>query len=83
MQLVNSETPNPLFTRYNQVSQVAPDKSYQPDIFDRFLQLTNLKEEKDRILLKVYIVSLFIPEIPHVILVLHGRQGSAKSTLKL
>jgi len=46
------------------------------------LQLTNLKEEKDRILLKVYIISLFIPEIPHVILILHGRQGSAKSTLQ-
>ena len=47
-----------------------------------FLQLTNLKEEEDRILLKVYIISLFIPEIPHVILILHGRQGSAKSTLQ-
>jgi hypothetical protein len=64
------------------VAQVVPGRDYELDIFERFLQLTNLKEEKDRILLKVYIISLFIPEIPHVILILHGRQGSAKSTLQ-
>jgi hypothetical protein len=59
-----------------------PDKNYEHEIFDKFLQLTNLKEDQDRILLKVYIVSLFIPDIPHAMLILHGEKGSAKSTLQ-
>ena len=73
-------TPNPMFIRYNQKPQAYPDRNYEGDIFDRFLKLTNLKEEKDRILLKVYIVTTFIPDIPHAMLILHGEQGSAKST---
>jgi hypothetical protein len=77
-----ANTPGPMFIRYNQTSQTKPDRNYEPDIFDRFLQLTNLKEDQDRILLKVYIVSLFIPDIPHAMLVLHGEKGSAKSTLQ-
>src|SRR5918994_7664703 len=77
-----ANTPGPMFIRYNQTPQIEPDRNYEPDIFDRFLQLTNLKEDQDRILLKVYIVSLFIPDIPHAKLVLHGEKGSAKSTLQ-
>jgi hypothetical protein len=75
-------SPRPMFVRYNQTSQAGPDRSYEPDVFDRYLQLTNLKEDQDRILLKVYIVSLFIPDIPHAMLILHGEKGSAKSTLQ-
>lgn len=75
-------TPIPLFVRYNQTEQVQPSENYEPDIFDRFLDLTNLKNEEDRILLTVYIISLFIPNIPHVVLQLHGEKGSAKSTLQ-
>jgi hypothetical protein len=71
-----------MFVRYNQIPQADPDRNYEQSIFDKFLGLTNLKEDQDRILLKVYIVSLFIPDIPHVILVLHGEKGSAKSTLQ-
>ena len=33
-------------------------------------------------LLKCYIISLFIPEIPKPILLLHGEQGGAKSTFQ-
>jgi hypothetical protein len=80
--IVNNETPNPIFCRYKQIAQITPQRNYEPDIFDRFLQLTNLKNYNDRILLKVYIITLFVPEIPHVINVLHGGQGSAKSTLQ-
>jgi hypothetical protein len=75
------ETPVPLFSRYNQTAQSEPDRNYEEDIFDRFLQLTNLKEE-DRILLSVYIVTLFIPDIPHIVLQIHGEKGSAKSTFQ-
>ena len=79
--VVNS-TPVPMFVRYNQIPQADPDRNYEQNIFDRFLQLTNLKQDQDRILLKVYIVSLFIPDIPHAMLILHGEKGSAKSTLQ-
>jgi hypothetical protein len=79
-----SHTPAPLFIRYNQIPQANPDRSYVNGIFDRFLELTNLTEDEigNRILLKVYIVSLFIPEIPHSMLILHGEKGSTKSTLQ-
>lgn len=65
-------SPATLFVRYNQAPQVLPDRNYEPDIFDKFLTLTNLKDEQNRLLLKVYIVSLFIPDIAHAMLILHG-----------
>ena len=77
-----NHSPSPLFVRFNQTAQVEPDRDYECDIFDKFLELTNLKQDQDRILLKVYIVSLFIPDIPHTMLILHGEKGSAKSTLQ-
>ena len=76
------KTPIPMFTRYKQTPQAEPDRNYQEDILDRFLQLTNLKEEDDKILLSVYIITLFIPDIPHTISQIHGEKGSAKSTLQ-
>ena len=42
----------------------------------------NIKDEDNKLLLKCYIVSLFIPDIAKPILMLHGEQGSAKSTLQ-
>ena len=80
-QIIN-ETPIPLFMRYSQTPQVEPSRQYEPDILDRFLQLVNLKREEDKILLVVYIGTLFIPEIQHVVLQLHGEQGGAKSMLE-
>lgn len=70
-----------LFKRHNQVAQAEPDRNYPPDIFDQFLDLTNIRNKDDRQLVKVYIVSLMIPEIAHVILNLHGSKGAAKSFL--
>ena len=59
-------------------------------MFDEFISLFNLKktnkEDKEysakdiKLLLKCYIISLFIPEIPKPIKLLHGEQGGAKST---
>lgn len=82
-----------MFRRYsNQQPQVRPSKDYPPDIFDRFMNLINIrikdKEGKEdiektnriKLLLKCYIVSLFIPNIPKPALMLHGEQGAAKTT---
>jgi hypothetical protein len=79
---ISDEIPTPLFIRYNQVAQVQPSRDYHPDVFDRFIQLTNLKREEDRFLLRVYIISLFIPGIQHVVLQIHGEKGGAKSMLE-
>ena len=70
-----------LFKRHNQIAQVQPDRNYPTDIFDQFLNLTNVKNKSHRHLLKAYIVSLFIPNIDHTILTTYGPQGSAKSFL--
>ena len=70
-----------IFKRFNQQPQVEPDRNYPPDIFDKLLNLTNVKNEKHRHLLKVYIISTLIPEIDHVILTTYGPKGAAKSFL--
>lgn len=71
-----------LFARHNQVAQVIPDRNNEADILDKFIGLTNVKDDKDKLLLKVYIISLFIPDIAHSILILHGEKGAAKTLLK-
>jgi hypothetical protein len=79
---VEKESPL-IFRRYNnQEAQVYPVRNYTQDIFDKFMNLINVKDEDNKLLLKCYIVSLFIPDIPKPILMLHGEQGSAKSTLQ-
>jgi hypothetical protein len=78
-----------LFRRYkNQLPQVNPQSSFSmvddkdDKIFDKFIDLLNVKDGDNKLLLKCYIVSLFIPDITKPILMLHGEQGSAKSTLQ-
>jgi hypothetical protein len=54
-----------IFRRYsNQQAQVYPSKEYSSDIFDRFMELMNIKDEENRLLLKCYIIALLVPEIP-------------------
>jgi len=71
-----------IFHRYSQLPQAYPSKEYPSDIFDKFMDILNISGNENRLLLKVYIISMFIPEIPKVILMLHGEQGSAKTTLE-
>ena len=71
----------PLFRYYrHQRPQLSP--AAEGDIRE-LLPFINLKSgSKDmELLLLVYIVSCFIPEYPHVILIVSGEKGSAKSTL--
>ena len=68
------------FRRYsNQQPQVYPAKECRFDIFDRFMNLINIKGEDNKLLLKCY---SRIENIPKPVLMLHGEQGSAKSTLQ-
>ena len=79
-----------LFRRYsNQLAQASPSPSclstvdgIDDKIFDKFIDLLNVKDSDNKLLLKCYIISLFIPSIPKPILMLHGEQGSAKTTLQ-
>jgi hypothetical protein len=72
-----------LFTRYGQRPQVLPDHDYPPDIMQQFIdRCTNIKDPKDQLLFKSYIITLFIPDIAHVILLLKGIKGAAKSILE-
>lgn len=73
----------PLFKRYetNIKPQVYPIKDQKnEEYFKKFLKMFNLRTEKDLLLLSVYVISLFIPEIPKVILVISGNGGGAKTT---
>ncbi len=72
-----------IFRRHgNEHPQVYPVKKYPKNIFDEFMDLLNIKADENKLLVKCYIISLFIPEIQIPILMLHGEQGAAKSTLQ-
>lgn len=47
----------------------------------KILDFVNLSDEKEQLLFIVYLISCFIPNIPHPIPVLYGDKGSAKSTV--
>ncbi|HEX6294784.1 MAG TPA: hypothetical protein VFZ46_06475 [Nitrososphaeraceae archaeon] len=84
------KTPPILFRRYsNQLPQAIPvnklennDNKNEINVLDKFVNLLNIKDNDNKLLLKCYIISLFIPGIAKPILMLHGEQGSAKSTLQ-
>src|SRR3989338_2977107 len=46
----------------------------------QLLQFVNIADESQRLLFLVYLISCFVPNIPHPIPILYGSQGSAKST---
>jgi hypothetical protein len=58
-----------------------PTHDYPSDILDQFMNLLNVKKE-NRLLLKCYIISLFIPNLSKAVLMVHGEQGTAKSMLE-
>jgi energy-coupling factor transporter ATP-binding protein EcfA2 len=71
-----------LFRYFNLLKkQIEPAHFDSLNVFDDFLDLFNLPSPHDRLLLKVWIITGYIPEIAHPILALYGPQGSAKSTL--
>ena len=79
-QIIKSSNSEILFTRFNQASQLEPDRHYSSDIFDKYLDLMNISDPQHRLLLKVITICSFIPDIPHPICIPYGEQGSCKST---
>jgi hypothetical protein len=72
-----------LFARYNnQLPQREPIRDYPSDILNQFIALTNIAVEEHKLLLKVYLVALFLPDISKPVLITHGEQGSAKTFLQ-
>ena len=70
-----------IFRRYGSTGiQVIPSKEYPEDIFDQFISLINVKTDEQKLLLKCYIIALFVPEIPKPIQMLYGEQGAAKTS---
>lgn len=77
-----TDNQEPIFKRYenNCCPQIYPSREYPKDIFEKFLKLFNFQSKKDILLFSVYLISLFIPEIPKVILIIRGTGGGAKTT---
>jgi hypothetical protein len=74
----NEELPI-LFRRHeHQEAQPTPDAN-NSDI-GLFLEYLNLSDVEQKLLFLIYIISCFIPGIPHPVSVIHGPQGAAKST---
>lgn len=75
-------SPPILFTRNpNMDEQVEPNLSIQPEeLLPLVKKHFRFKKESDAVLFATYLVTCFIPEIAHVILVLFGEKGAAKST---
>lgn len=72
--------PPPLFQRFGMFrNQSKP--ALQRSSLDEFLALWEFKTAEEKYLLKVFIISCFVPGFPHPMLVLYGDPGSAKSTL--
>lgn len=59
--------------------QVTPTRDSDGS-FSKFLDSVNHQSKQDRLLFGVWILSAFIPNISHPMLVLFGDQGTAKST---
>lgn len=73
------DKPPILFKRYSHnKAQTIPAKNGDVKLFLNYINITN---SEHRLLLLIFLVACFIPEIPHTMLVVFGAQGSSKSTL--
>lgn len=71
------DDPPTLFTRYShQAPQIYPEKEGS---LDDLFNWINIKNREDQLLLKIYLITSLIPDIPHPILIFLGPQGCGKS----
>ncbi|MDD4287400.1 MAG: hypothetical protein PHO20_00645 [Candidatus Peribacteraceae bacterium] len=73
------ESPPILFYR-EQHQRAQAEPSVVGGNIKKLLEYVNIAEKKHQLLYLVYVVSCFIPHIPHPIAVFYGKPGSAKST---
>jgi hypothetical protein len=69
-----------LFNRFNQKAQMTPNREYPSDMLDQYLDLMQIRNTAIRLLIKVWTISLLIPDIPHPIAIIHGEKGGLKTT---
>jgi hypothetical protein len=74
---IQSDTPLLFYRTKNTKAQLTPN--FEGNI-ELLLNHVLLKDREEQILFLVYVVSCFVPNIPHTILVLSGEKGAAKST---
>lgn len=68
-----------IFKRFpHNKTQVIPTRNGEVSLFLNYINITN---PEHKLLFLVFLVSCFIPDFPHVMLVVFGAQGSSKSTL--
>lgn len=68
-----------LFKRYSHhKAQIMPTTNGDVNLFLKYINITN---PEHRLLFLVFLISCFVPDFPHVVLVVFGAQGSSKSTL--
>jgi len=73
------KNPPILFHRHTHVEpQLVPKTGGDPRALLRFVNVTDTHQQ---VLLLVYLVSCFLPDIPHPVALLYGPHGSAKTTL--
>lgn len=73
------DNPPTIFKRYpHHKEQVMPVKNGNVKLFLEYINVVNTEHQ---LLLLVFLISCFIPDFPHVMLVVFGAQGSSKSTL--
>ncbi len=73
------DNPPTIFKRYpHHKEQVTPSKNGDVKLFLNYINVANPEHQ---LLLLIFLISCFIPDFPHVMLVVFGAQGSSKSTL--
>lgn len=74
---VETTSPIPFYRYSHQKEQVFPQKGGD---LKQFLKYVNVIKPNDQLLLLTNLVVSFFPDIPRVVLLIHGSQGSGKST---
>lgn len=69
----------PRFRRFSHMARLRAESGSANDLKE-VISSFRLKNEGDEVLLAAFVGTAFIPNIPHVILLLYGPQGSTKTT---
>ena len=69
-----------VFKRYPPMKELKVDLKANPADIERVFRHLNMQDEQEKLLYKVSLILNFVPDIPRVISLLYGCQGSAKST---